>query len=165
VLAPDLEHFFQQHFPLIQAKCARVLGDCEEAADVAQETFLRLWQSPAAGEPAPLRLKWMYVTGTRMCIDRLRRRRLGVEVRAEDPDAQLPGEGGGGAVDEALAARQMLARLAAVLAPVELEVLVLSRCDQMTHDEIGSVLDLSARQVRRLLVRASERLATLAKAS
>jgi RNA polymerase sigma-70 factor (ECF subfamily) len=162
VLAPDLDHFFQQHFAIVKAKCARVLGDTEEAADVAQETFLRLCQSPAAREPAAARLKWIYVTGTRLAIDRLRRRRLGVEVKIEGSGSNGSNDrAGGGAVDEALAARQLLARLSAELAPVELEVLVLSRCDRMTQDEIGGVLDLSARHVRRLLVRAESRLADL----
>ena len=48
----DLDQFFQHHFPVIRGKCARMLGDSEEAADVAQETFLRLVGSPVAREPA-----------------------------------------------------------------------------------------------------------------
>ena len=73
----ELDRFFQQHFPIVRAKCARLLGDTEEAADVAQETFLRFCSSPVVHEPVPARLKWLYLTGTRLAIDRLRHRRLG----------------------------------------------------------------------------------------
>jgi RNA polymerase sigma-70 factor (ECF subfamily) len=155
VAAPDdLAQFFQEVFPVIRAKCARMLGDSEAAADIAQETFLRLWSSGVAGEPAAVKMRWIYQTSTRLAIDHLRRRRLGVEVAGDGADA--PAERGD--AHEVIAARQELARLGAALTPAELEVVILSRCDRMTQEEVAEVTGMSSRSVRRILVRVDERL-------
>jgi RNA polymerase sigma-70 factor, ECF subfamily len=154
----ELDRFFQQHFPIVRAKCARMLGDSEEAADVAQETFLRFCASPVVHEPVPVRLRWLYLTGTRLAIDHLRRRRLGVEVRAPE-GADAPSRAGG--TEQLVAARQALGRLAAEMPAAELEVLVMTRFDRMSQEEVAEVAAISSRQVRRILVRAEHRLGDL----
>lgn len=154
--APELERFFRQHFPVVRGKCARMLGDTEEAADVAQETFVRLWQSPVAREAPGARLRWIYQTSTRLAIDRLRRRRLGIEVHA-DGGADAPGAEAG--VDAVLGARQWLLRLAGEVPEDELEVAILSRLDDLTQDEIAEVTGRSSRTVRRMLLRVDLKLA------
>jgi RNA polymerase sigma-70 factor (ECF subfamily) len=153
-LAPEtLEHFFQEVFPVIRAKCARMLGDTETAADIAQETFLRLCSSAVAPEA---RLSWIYRTSTRLAIDHLRRRRLGVEVPAPD-GLDAPHDDAG--ADVVLAARQWLHHLGSELSESELEVLILTRLDRLTQDEVAEVTDLSSRSIRRILARIDERLA------
>jgi RNA polymerase sigma-70 factor, ECF subfamily len=164
-VAQDIVAFFQEHFPIVRAKCARILGNGDDAADVAQEAFLRLCSSPVVHEPAAVRLKWIYVTGTRLCIDHVRRRRLGIEI---DPgragtDAH-PGvsPNTSPAPEAALAARQALERLSQWFSPEDLAVLVMTRSDRMTQDEVAAALDMSSRQVRRVLERADAKLAALA---
>lgn len=154
-----LDRFFRDNFPIIRAKCARMLGDTEEAADIAQETFLRLCTSEVADQAPGPRLNWIYQTSTRLAIDHLRRRRLGVEVRPRDalPDAPTPAA----PADEVVAAREWLTRMATALPAEELEVAILSRFDHMTHDEIAAVTDISSRSVRRMLVKVDERLERL----
>jgi RNA polymerase sigma-70 factor (ECF subfamily) len=161
-VADDLASFFQEAFPVIRAKCARMLGDGEEAADIAQETFLRLWSSGVAGEPAAAKMRWIYQTSTRLAIDHLRRRRLGVEVPAlegGDMAATAPD------ADAVIAARQWLARLGAALSRAELEVMILSRCDRMTQEEVAEVTAMSSRSVRRILARIDERVGRLGRPS
>ena len=157
----DLDRFFQQHFPIVRAKCARLLGDTEEAADVAQETFLRFCSSPVVHEAVPARLKWLYLTGTRLAIDRLRHRKLGVEVPAAEGVEAACRRGG---AEQVVAARQALGRLAAEMPRAELEVLVMTRFDRMSQEEVAEVTATSSRQVRRILVRAEQRLGMLGEA-
>jgi RNA polymerase sigma-70 factor, ECF subfamily len=160
-VAPDaLEQFFQEVFPVIRAKCARMLGDTESAADIAQETFLRLWVSPVARQPAPARLRWIYQTSTRLAIDLLRRRRLAVEVPAR-AGVDAPHTGAG--AESVAAARQGLERLGAELSADELEVVILSRFDRMTQDEVAEVTEMSSRSVRRILRRVDERLVRMSR--
>jgi RNA polymerase sigma-70 factor (ECF subfamily) len=158
----DLDQFFQRHFPVIRGKCARMLGDSEEAADVAQETFLRLVRSPVAREPAAARAAWIYLTATRLAVDRLRHVALGIEVPASGTGE--PGDAGGTApgAEGVVAARQALRRVAARLDGRTLEVLVLARFDRMTHDEVAAVTGMSSRQVRRILEKGEQEMAKMA---
>src|SRR5207245_1557090 len=84
VAVVSIEAFFAANYPVIRSKCARMLGDGDEAADVAQETFLRLWQSGAADADLPQRMSWIYKTSTRLAIDQLpvgigHQQKLGIE--------------------------------------------------------------------------------------
>jgi RNA polymerase sigma-70 factor (ECF subfamily) len=155
---PDLDQFFQRHFPVIRGKCARMLGDSEEAADVAQETFLRLWRSPVAVEPPAARASWIYLTATRLALDRLRRAALGVEVAGPAEGAPPATTAGAEAL---VSARQALRRLAARLDPRTLEVLVLLRFDRLTQEEAAEVTGLSPRQIRRIVTRGEAAMAEL----
>jgi RNA polymerase sigma-70 factor (ECF subfamily) len=130
-----------------------MLGDGDDAADVAQETFVRFWQSDLHTAHLAVRAKWIYQTSTRLAIDRLRRRKKGLEVReSADAISFAPG------AEEALAARQWLAAVADTVPDDELEAAILSRCDAMNQNEIASVMDSSERTVRRLLSRFQERI-------
>jgi RNA polymerase sigma-70 factor, ECF subfamily len=158
-VTPTLTQFFQETFPVIQRKCARMLGDGDEAADVAQETFLRLVDSAVVHEPPGVRLAWIYRTSTNLAIDRLRRRRLGVEVRADERVFAGPDVAGHPSLPEAtLVARQRLHAVAARLGEDELRVIIMTRLDDMTQEEVASVLAISPRTVRRLLARAQSTL-------
>lgn len=159
---PELERFFRENFAVIRAKCARILGASEEAADVAQEAFVKLWESGVTHSGPAARAAWIYRTCTRLAIDRLRRRRLGIETAAGEED--------GGAVhavaslapaDELVSARQQLAALAAQATRPELEVAILCRVDGLTQPEVAEVAGLSERTVRRLLDRFDARAAAL----
>lgn len=164
-----LERFFRENFPVIRAKCLRMLGPGEEAADVAQETFTRLCESGAVHLPPDARLRWLYAASTRLAIDVLRRRRLGRRLGVE-PLERAPDDGGPAALeapapgrhaDDLLAARQALAAIAAEAPPEELEAAVLCRVDGLTQPEAAEVSGISERTVRRLLGRFDARLAAL----
>jgi RNA polymerase sigma factor (sigma-70 family) len=167
-----LERFFRETFPVIRAKCLRMLGAGEEAADVAQETFVRLCESGAIHLDPTARLRWIYAASTRLAIDVLRRRRLGRRLGVEPVDRALPGDGPGHGsgreapspdrhADDLLAARQALAAIAAEAPPEELEVAVLCRVDGLTQPEAAAVCAISERTVRRLLDRFDARVAAL----
>src|SRR5262245_12349317 len=71
--APDLEEAYRRYFPVIRAKCSRMLRDSTEAQDLAQETFARLWAGRASLRDADAVLAWIYRTATRLAVDRIRR--------------------------------------------------------------------------------------------
>jgi RNA polymerase sigma-70 factor (ECF subfamily) len=160
----QLEQFFRKNFPIIRAKCTRMLGAGEEAADVAQETFTRLCESGAIHLEAEPRLRWIYATSTRIAIDLLRRRKLGLVTSGPDHfDGEGVGEPSSGAppLDDALAARRALAALASVAPAEELRVAMLCRVDGLTQAEAAGIAAISERSVRRLLNSFDERMARL----
>ena len=72
---PDFPAAYTRFWGPIQAKCRRLLGATAAADDVAQEAFLRLWQSgPALDGSTEARqvLAWLYLTSTRLSLDVLR---------------------------------------------------------------------------------------------
>jgi RNA polymerase sigma-70 factor (ECF subfamily) len=157
VSSTDIEDIYVRLFPILASKCQRMLGDSFEAQDVAQETFVRFWQHRDRMRDPIAATSWLYRTATRLALDHLRQK--GTVRREGDgaaaallTDSTEVGVGG---------ARVMLTQLTAALGSQELEVLVLSRVDGMTHPEIAGVLDTSERTVRRRLVRAEERLQEL----
>ncbi len=154
---PLLERLFRENFAVIQARCTRMLGEREEAADVAQETFVRLCESGAVHEEPAVRVRWIWRTSTRLAIDLLRRRRLGVETRAPGADVEGPGR----PADDVVAARQQRAAIAGAAPGKELEVAMLCRVDGLTQPEAAEVCDVSERTVRRLLERFDRRVVRL----
>jgi RNA polymerase sigma-70 factor (ECF subfamily) len=155
----ELELAYRRCFPVIREKCRRMLGDAGAADDVAQETFMRLWKSRFVDADPRTLAAWVYRTSTRLAIDQLRERarRAGEGGVAEEMAAAAPN------LDDALATRQMLERLAAVLPRQELEIALLHRLDELTQQEIATVAEVSARTVRRCLQRLDQRLETLRK--
>lgn len=144
----DVQQAWQRYFSPVREKCRRVLGDTDEANDVAQETFIRFWKLGANDEPRTA-LAWLYRTATRISVDRLRQR--AVHARP------VPGPTETSNLEGSTASRQLLERLAARAEPDELQAAVLSRLDGMTHPEVALVMSISERTVRRLLTRFDER--------
>jgi RNA polymerase sigma-70 factor (ECF subfamily) len=154
-----VESAYRRYFAVISNKCARMLGDSQEATDVAQETFARLWERRLTLRDPLAITAWIYRTSTRLAIEHLRRR-----ARA--------GEDANGLAESALAAaddpearahtRRLLVRLSRELSEQEIEVAVLSYVDELTQPEIAEVLDCSERTVRRVLARIDERTRKLA---
>ena len=152
-LSTSIEAAYRRYFPIIRAKCARMLGDGDEAQDVAQETFVRLWRTALADEDPRRVTAWIYRTSTHLAVDLLRRRRFVADAPLDTAHA---------ASAEALVnARQELARIAVKASAQELEVALLHRIDGLGQEEIAVVLDISDRTVRRVLRRFDERLARL----
>jgi RNA polymerase sigma-70 factor (ECF subfamily) len=68
--------------PLIQV-AARILGDEEEARDVVQVTFVRLWENRDRYDPRFSPNTWIYRITTNLAIDLLRSRRS--KERSDEP--------------------------------------------------------------------------------
>jgi RNA polymerase sigma-70 factor (ECF subfamily) len=150
----EIEHTYRQYFQIVREKCARMLRDPAEAQDVAQETFARLWSRRADIEDPRAVTAWLYRTSTRLAVDSYRRNRGREPLDLERQDMGRPP---GGA--DRLHAVRLLERIAGRAPQRELEVAVLSRLDELTHDEIAEVTGMSSRTVRRLLHKFDRRLA------
>jgi RNA polymerase sigma-70 factor (ECF subfamily) len=155
----SFEDCYRRVFPLVLAKCRRMLRGDADTMDLAQEVFVRLWQHRELVNDPQALTAWLYRASTRLVIDRARQRRLGQESlshlqkRLEDA-----------AADDAEARFSSRRQLRGVLADCpenELEAVILSRLDRLTHPEIAAVIGASERTVRRLLGRFDERVRAL----
>ncbi|RYZ03407.1 MAG: sigma-70 family RNA polymerase sigma factor [Myxococcales bacterium] len=142
---------YRRVFPIVLAKCGRMLRGDAEAKDVAQEVFIRLWQHRELVEDHQSLTAWLYRTSTRLVIDRARRRAFGRESLGH---LQAVLEGRAEADSESLlASREQLQGVLSACPAAELEAAILNRVDRLSHPEVAEVLGVSERTVRRLLAR------------
>src|SRR5262245_2642684 len=70
----DLDSVFRAHRDWLVRRLALIVGDADEARDLAQEAFVRAaerWPLPVGMDPA----RWLSTVGVRLAIDERRRRR------------------------------------------------------------------------------------------
>lgn len=154
----NVEEAYQAYFPRIREKCRRMMRNPGDAEDVAQETFVRLWQARLQDAEPQQVMAWVYRTSTRLAIDRLRRRRAAAELPGEETLQRMATAV---PLEREIAERDALARLVDQLPADELEAVFLHRLDRLTQPELAEVLQVSERTVRRLLRRFEERLEVL----
>lgn len=129
-----------------------LLGDSEEAEDVTQEVFLRLWRNWSKVQIETVR-PWLLRVTRNACFDHLRRRRSSGRVLVPDSDPQgIDSSAAPDAGPEALAQRadfrRHLVRALEQLAEPYRSILILREIQQLRYREISQVLDLPLNTVR-----------------
>lgn len=148
---PDFNLTYRRFFPLLVRKCARTLGDSQEAQDVAQDTFLRLQKAGLSLSDARALSAWLYRTSTRLAIDRLRlrARHTGDHALENLPSGLSP--------EHSAQVAQLWTGIVRRVPQEELEVALLTHVDGLKQTEIAEVLSIHERSVRRLLAKFDER--------
>lgn len=62
----------QAYQRLVFSLSVKMLLDEEEAKDIVQETFIRVWQNIGSYDTARPFVTWLYTIATRLCLDRLK---------------------------------------------------------------------------------------------
>jgi RNA polymerase sigma-70 factor (ECF subfamily) len=70
----EFEDIVQRYQRRLVSMACRILGNIEEAGDVAQEAFIRLWQRGTKSSDERSVFGFLARTVTNLCIDELRRR-------------------------------------------------------------------------------------------
>ena len=140
----------------------RLVNDREEAADLAQEAFVKAWQGLSSFQGESSFATWVYRLTTNVCIDHLRKkkRREGVE-----PSVSLNDEESGWAEPadresdpqlllERSERGKALARALARLPDWQRRTLVLRELSGLSYQEIGDALDIDLGTVKSRIARA-----------
>lgn len=131
------------------------LGSDEDAEDMVQETFLKLYRNIGSYDPGHRFSTWLYTSAHRSAISSFRKRRAG---RAKMDPALLPAETTAG--ENGAEAAAGLWETARALGGNRFRVLWLRYAEEMTIDEIAASLSKSKLAVRILLHRARMNLMT-----
>ncbi len=138
-----------------------LLGDLETARDIAQETFLKLYEQPA-GRITPAGLKaWLYTVARNRAMDMLRRRKRQVNV-AEDALDHLAAPGAG--PDEQVSTAEETAQILRFLRRLptnQQEVVKLKFLSELSYKEISAITGLSSTNVGFLIHTALQRLRSM----
>ncbi len=152
----DFDTTFEAHYPGLVRYCRRLTGDPDAAEDVAQESFVRLFDHGIEGTSDGLRA-WLFTTATHLVRDRYRvdtnRRRLLEENPVEPTPGDTPERSLERSEDRARA-RAALERLATR----DREILLM-RYSGFSYKEIADAVGVAATSMGTLLARAEARFA------
>ena len=147
----DFEQLVRTHKATIYTACYLFSKDQDEVADLFQECLINLWRSWPRFEGRSDVRTWIYRISLNVCVslDRKRRRHptipLTMDINPYEEDNQN--------------SRQMeiLRQRINQLPPID-RALVLMWLENMSYDEIGAVVGISAKNVSVRLVRIKEQL-------
>ena len=128
------------------------LGSPEEAEDVTQEVFLKLWQNWSKVDLERVR-PWLLKVTRNACYDRLRKKRSASRVINMDTDPEIvessPGGEPGPEVDAQRAdfRRHIKGELQKLGEPYQ-SILILREIEGLRYREISEILDLPLNTVR-----------------
>ena len=140
--------------PRLFAHATRVLGDRAEAADVVQETMLRLWkQAPDWRQGEAKVSTWAYRVAVNLCTDRLRVRKRRGHVDLDsvaDPPSLDPS-----AVEQMTEIDRNTALEAALatLPDRQRQAVVLRHIEGLSNPEIAAIMDIGVEAVESLTAR------------
>lgn len=150
------EALIETHQSRVIGTIAKMLGDQIDHEDIAQQVFLRVWNSAKRYEPTAKFTTWLFKITRNLVLNELRRRSRhpatpldAPHLHARDtaalpPDASL--------MDEEL--QTAIQRAIDALPEVQRMALVLRRFEELSYEEIAEVLETSVPAVKSLLFRA-----------
>lgn len=159
--AAEFEKIVAAHAPKIIRLAYRLTGNHDEAEDLAQEAFLRLYRALPKFRGDSTLGTWLYRTVTRLAIDHLRREKLRRAVfffsrEGEDDPVDYAADPAASPRDELLAAerRHRLRQALGQLSARQRAVFVLRHDEGLPLKEIAAMLGLSEGTVKIHLHRA-----------
>ncbi len=162
-----LNDLMERHAEKVFHYLLRCLQDQDDAADLAQETFVKLYQSRARFDTGQKFSTWLYAIASNLVKDRYRWRSRHPQVSLDaENDATgesyrdaLPQDGPSPTDHVQAGERAEAVRRAVAALPEELrQPLILSEYEERSHAEIGGILGCSAKAVETRIYRARQQL-------
>jgi RNA polymerase sigma-70 factor (ECF subfamily) len=141
------EALVRRHQSPLYNFCLRMLGQSEDAADVAQETFVQLYSHLGRLDEREPIAPWLFRVARNRCIDLIRRRRTVPLIVSDDSteshlqidpvdDEPLPDE-----LAERADLQRLLSSAISALPPAYAEVVSLRYAGERSFAEIAQILD------------------------
>ncbi|MGZ4106332.1 MAG: RNA polymerase sigma factor SigW [Tumebacillaceae bacterium] len=145
----------------------RMMGNPQEAEDVAQEAFMRAFANLAKYNNSHKFSTWIYRIATNLCIDKMRKKKADFSL-----DAELPGEDSGGDMYTRIAAPDRTPEEEVVRAETQEEVqraiealpenyraaVILKYMHDLSLQEIADILEVPVSTVKTRIHRGREAL-------
>lgn len=155
----------EQHQGFAYAVSYRFTGNEEDAEDIVQEAFIRLWNNLHKYNPEVKLSTWLYKIITNLCLDFLKSRRAKEKSNHLDIQSQLSLNSNLKA-DEALDAQELhmiIQEAASELTPAQKAVFILRDLEQLTVEEVSEILSMSAGNIKSNLYYARQQVGNVLK--
>jgi RNA polymerase sigma-70 factor (ECF subfamily) len=165
----SLDDLMGRHAERLYHYLLRVLRNETEAADLAEEAFVRVYEHRAGFKARSKFSTWLYTIATNLARDvqryRARHPQVSLDAAAGETGRDfkeiLPDAGPSPRQSLEAEERAEAVRRAVTALPEELRVpLVLAEYEEKTHEEIAQILDCSAKAVEMRIYRARTQLRT-----
>ena len=141
--------------------CLRMCGNPEDAADLAQESFLKAWRGLQFYKFESAFSTWLYRLASNVCIDFLRRQKrrptVSLTMQQEQEEAtELEVEDSQPLPEEQVEHREVQRQVSAAMDQLEEEfrmILTLRVIDDLSYEEIADIMDLKIGTVKSRLAR------------
>jgi len=153
------ETLMKKYFPLILNFIYRFLGTREAAEDLTQEVFLKVFHQAQNYVPRSSFKTWIYVIARNASLNELRRnkhRDIDTEITGEEIDTAS-----GSRPEEAAIQNETTAQVREAIEQLperQRTALILNRYDELSYEEIATIMKLSPKAIKSLLMRARESL-------
>jgi RNA polymerase sigma-70 factor, ECF subfamily len=155
------EILVERHQGLVVGTVARMLGGPEGAEDIAQQVFVKVWQSAPRHRPEAKFTTWLLTITRNLVFNETRRRRRGFLQAFETEDGTPPDIRDEGMRDAAteIGERELRDAVDAAIASLpeaQRMAIILRRFEGMPYEDIAEVLKTTVPAVKSLLFRARE---------
>ncbi len=148
---------FERYYGLVYRLAFRLSGSAEEAEDLAQEVFVRLYQRPPALAEGESLRPWLYRVTANLGLNALRARRRHHDRLLRWFRLEWPLSRGAAARELEQREASELARELLAALPERDRVILVLRHSGLTYEEIASALGVQPSSVGTLLARAERR--------
>jgi len=146
--------------------CLRMVRNRDEATDLSQESFIKVFGSLDRYNPAFAFSSWLFKITSNLCIDHLRKRRITTTpmdepIDGEQGEIQRQYASPGPAPDETFSRNEKMQKLDAGIAALPEHyriMLVLRHQEDMSYEEIANSLSIPLGTVKARIHRAREML-------
>ncbi len=171
------EALLQEHRDAVYRTARYLVRNAEDAEDIAQETFVRLWKTRDDIHIEKVR-SWLLRVCRNLCLDALRRRkvrevarltadqvtergRIGIEIVADDGlerSLEVSDLGSGAQATELELDIEKLVQAMGELKEPQRSIILLREVQDLSYEEIAETLDLSLSAVKVYLHRARKKI-------
>lgn len=158
------EALVEAHQGRVIGTIAKMLGDETDAEDIAQQVFIRVWNSASRYMPSAKFTTWLFTILRNLVFNEMRRRKrhpvLSLERGDDERSFQQPDTQAKPPSAVLLDAEMQQAIQAAIdsLPEVQRMAIVLRRYQDVPYEEIAKILKLSVPAVKSVLFRARQEL-------
>ena len=138
----------QQHQRLVFSLSLKMLADEEEAKDVVQETFIRVWQRIGDYDTQKSFTTWLYTIASRLCLDRLKQMRRILPLPKDEKVLQDFANNDSQQTLENSEWVSIVRMLAEGLSPKQKLVFTLCQMEGLPSTEVEQITGLDAKQVK-----------------